>query len=124
MRALLLGIALGAFSGAAHAQSLEVIGYAGVLGEWELVASVTKDEATPAGEFSGALTMTHVGICTQDGPEQRTGEIRVRIASPRLDATLSLAGLECTYSAALTDAYTGQMICPGRAALPLKLWLR
>ena len=68
--------------------------------------------------------MTHVGICTQDGPEQRTGEIRVRIASPQLNATLSIAGLECSYSAALADAYVGQMICPGRPALPLKLWVR
>ncbi len=124
MRALLLRVALGALSAPAQAQSLEVIGYAGALGEWELAATVTQTGSTRAGEFSGAVTMTHVGICTQDGPERKTGEIRFRIAASRLDATLSIAGLECRYSAGLSDAYTGQMDCPGRPAVPLKLWVR
>src|SRR5947209_19525872 len=43
MRALLLAIALGALATSAQAQSMEVVGYAGVLGEWELTASVIGD---------------------------------------------------------------------------------
>ena len=122
MKALLLALALGAV--ATPGQSLEVVGYAGVLGEWELTATVTESQSHRAGEFSGPVTMTHVGICTQDGPERKTGEIRVQMSGSRLNATLSLAGTECTYRAALSDAYKGQMICPDRPAIPLTLFVR
>ena len=43
MRALLLLIMLGALATPAQAQSRQVIGYAGVLGEWELTATVTEN---------------------------------------------------------------------------------
>ena len=70
--------------------------------------------------------MKHIGLCTQDGPEEKTGEMRFQIsASPAaLNATLSIAGIECTYSGRLSDSYTGTMDCPGRQAVPLKLWLK
>ncbi len=126
MRALFL-IVLCAL--ATPAQSLEVvsrqvIGYAGVRGEWELAATVTEKAAGQTKEFSGPLTMTHVGICTQDGPEEKTGEMRFQISSSRLTATLSVAGVECTYNGKLSDSYTGMMNCPDRPAVPLKLWVR
>ena len=40
----------------------------------------------------------------------------------RLNATLSVDGVECTYSGQLSDFYTGTMSCPGREEVPLKLW--
>jgi hypothetical protein len=124
VKSLLSAVALGALGISAQAQSLEVVGYAGVLGEWELIGTAAPIEGAGSGEFSGSVTMTHVGICTQDGPERTEGEIRFRMAASRLDAKLSLAGVECAYTAALSDAYTGRMDCPGRPAVPLKLWVR
>jgi len=105
----------------AAAETRQLIGYAGLLGEWELAADVSE---TSAGEFSGPATMTHVGICTQDGPEKQSGDIRLRISASRLNATLTLAGIECTYNASFSDAYKGQMSCTGRPPQPLTLWLR
>jgi hypothetical protein len=124
VRALLLLFVSGALAVPAQAGPLQVVGYAGVLGEWELTATVTETERSK--EFSGPLTMTHVGICTQDGPEQKSGEIRFRIsaASSQLDATLLVEGLKCTYSARAADPYSGVMACPDREAVPLKLWLK
>jgi hypothetical protein len=116
--ALILLIALAA---PATAEPRRVIGYAGALGEWELTADVTE---MPTGELAGPVTMTHTGICTQDGPERKTGDIALRISAPRLSATLSLAGLECSYSAILSDAYKGQVRCPDRPPMPLTLWVR
>jgi hypothetical protein len=125
MRALLLLIALGALAAPAQGQSREVIGYAGVLGEWEVTATVTEKASGPTREFSGPLTMTHVGICTQEGPEEKIGEIRFQISSSsRLEATLSVAGVECTYRGKLSDSYTGMMRCPDRPAVPLELWVK
>jgi hypothetical protein len=126
VRALFLLIVLGALATPARAQSLQVIGYAGVLGEWELTATVTEKASRRTKEFSGPLTMKHVGVCAQDGPEEKTGEMRVQISasSSRLNATLSIAGVECTYSGRLSDSYTGTMTCPDRQAVPLKLWVK
>jgi hypothetical protein len=75
-------------------------------------------------EYSGPLTMKHVGLCAQDGPEEKTGEMRFQISaiSARLNATLSVAGVVCTYSGRLSDSYDGTMSCPDREAVPLKLW--
>ena len=78
MRTIFQLAVLGVLATPAGAESLEVLGYAGVLGEWELTASVTGNDNTRA--YSGPLTMTHVGICTVDGPEEKKGEIRFRLS--------------------------------------------
>ena len=126
MRAFFLLIILGIFATPASAESLQIVGYSGYLGEWELTATVTETTSGHIKEYSGPLTMKHVGVCSQDGPEEKTGEMRVRIiaSSSQLNATLSVAGAECTYSGRLSGAYTGTMNCPDRQAVPLKLWVR
>ena len=132
MRAVLLLIALGALAAPAQGESrqgesLEVSGYAGVLGEWELVATVVTERASQrTREYAGPLTMKHVGWCTQEGPEEKTGEIRLQIStlSSRLKATVSVDGVECAYRASLSDSYTGKLECPGRPAVPLELWVK
>ena len=80
MRSLLLLIALSAFATPAGAEPRQVLGYAGLLGEWELTASVTEKAASQPKEFSGPLTMTHVGLCTVDDPEEKKGVIRMRMS--------------------------------------------
>jgi hypothetical protein len=127
MKALFLPIVLAALATpAGAAEPLQVIGYSGYLGEWELTATVTEAAPGPTAEYSGPLTMKHVGICSQDGPEEKTGALRFQISasSSRLNATLSVAGVECTYSGQLSDSYSGTMNCPGRQGVPLKLWVK
>lgn len=125
MKAFFLPI-VGILATPASAQSLQVIGYSGYLGEWELTATVTERVSSRTKEYAGPVTMRHVGLCTQDGPEEKTGEMRLQISasSSQLNATFSVAGVECTYSGRLSDSYTGTMACPGREAVPLKLWVR
>ena len=124
MRTIFQLAVLGTLATPAGAEPLEVLGYAGVLGEWELTASVTGNDNTKA--YSGPLTMTHVGICTVDGPEEKKGEITFRLSesSSRIQATLLVDGTECSYSARLSDFFTGSMNCPNRPAVPLKLWVK
>jgi len=131
VRAFFLPIVLIALATPAVAQSLQVIGYSGYLGEWELTATVTETASGHIAsghieEYSGPLTMKHVGVCTQDGPEEKTGEMRFQISasSSQLNATFSVAGVECTYSGRLSDSYTGTLNCADRLAVPLKLWVR
>ena len=111
----------------AHAQPLEVIGYSGYLGEWELTANVAG--IAPGGKgYAGPLTMKHVGLCTQDGPEDmKTGEISFRISGQQLEAVLSVGGGVSMqlYAGRLSDAYNGHPLsCADREAVPLKLWVK
>lgn len=127
MKALFLPFMLGALATpVGAAQPLQVIGYSGYLGEWELTATVTETAPGSTTEYSGPLTMKHVGICTQDGPEEKTGALRLQLSrsSSQLNATLSVAGVECTYTGQLSDSYAGTMNCPGRQGVPLKLWVK
>jgi hypothetical protein len=126
VKAFFLPIVLNALATPAVAQSLQVIGYSGYLGEWELTATVTEAATGHIKEYSGPLTMKHVGVCTQDGPEEKTGEMRFQISasSSQLNATVSIAGVECTYNGQLSDSYAGTMNCPDRQAVPLKLWVK
>jgi hypothetical protein len=126
VRTLLLLFLCGVLAAPADAQSRQVFGYAGVLGEWELNATVTESTSWWSKEFFGPLTMKHLGICAVDGPEEKTGELRIQLSkwSSHLTATLLIAGLECSYSGALSDAYTGTMACPGKPTVPLRLWLK
>lgn len=120
----LLGLAgMCALATPAAAQSWQVFGYAGVLGEWELTATVARSDAPVGDEFFGPLTMTHVGICTRDGPERKTGHIRLRLSS-QLSAVLSIGGVTCTFTGNLSDAYKGLMGCADREPVPLSLWLK
>ena len=127
MKALFLPFMLGALATpVGAAQPLQVIGYSGYLGEWELTATVTETAPGSTTEYSGPLTMKHVGICTQDGPEEKTGALRLQLSrsSSQLNATLSVAGVECTYTGQLSDSYAGTMNCPGRQGVPLKMWVK
>lgn len=121
-----LSLALIVTAAPAGAGSLQIFGYSGYLGEWELTATVTEDgSATPKG-YSGPLSMKHVGLCTQDGPEEKSGRIRIQMmpSASRIEATLWVDGVECGYHGILSDFYSGTMDCSGRERVPLKLWIK
>jgi hypothetical protein len=63
-------------------------------------------------------------MCTQEGPEEKSGEMRLHISGRQLDAVLSVAGISCSYVGKLADAYTGTLSCADREAVPLKLWVK
>jgi hypothetical protein len=121
-----LSFALSLMTLPASAASLEIVGYSGLLGEWELTATVTEDGSATPKNYSGPLSMKHVGLCTQDGPEEKSGNLRVQMlpSSPQMEATLLMDGVECRYRGVLSDFYSGTMSCPGREAVPLKLWIK
>src|SRR5262249_51366011 len=124
MRTLLIALVLGALPISSHGQSREIVGYLGELGEWELTATVPGDARS--NDFSGPVKLRHVGICTQDGPEEKTGEIRGHLSppSPELRATLSVDGVECAYRGRQSDSYEGLLKCPNRRPVPLTLWIK
>lgn len=127
MRTLLLSLVLGALPTSGQTQSLQIVGYVGELGEWELTASVgSATDDVRSKDLSGPLMLRHVGICTQDGPEEKTGEIRLHTSAPssELRATLLVDGVECTYRGRQSHSYVGSLKCPNRRPVPLTLWIK
>jgi hypothetical protein len=128
LRFLLFVIVLAVTAPVARAEPLRVTGTAGYLSEWELQGDVTENTPGAGKEFSGPLTWKHVGLCTVNGPLQKTGKIHFQIfgsgASSRIDATLWLDGAQCKYSGALSDRSTGLMDCARAEGVPLTLSLR
>jgi hypothetical protein len=104
----------------AEAETREVSGQYGVLGEWDLAGSVTRRTAD---QWSGPVKLRHVGFCTQDGPEEKTGELQLRIdeAGKRIQVTLLVDGKSCTFSARNKQGYDGMMRCPDRRPVPMML---
>jgi len=105
-------------SGSVMAQTRTVSGQAGLLAEWDLTATVTEQAD---GRWSGPLTWRHVGFCSVDGPEEKSGALSLRIASGTVNATISLDGDTCTFSGSLTDGHDGALHCPNRRDMPMML---
>lgn len=106
-------------------ESAEILGIVGNIGEWEITAKLERQGDTR--ELAGSMKMTHVGWCSQDGPREKEGELRVQFArlSSSIIAKVRVDGVECEYSASLSDAYTGLMACPDRRPpVQMLLWLR
>ncbi len=101
----------------AAAETLAVLGQAGVLGEWELTANISSTDTGVRKQFSGPLLMKHIGICSVDGPEQKTGEIQLQLfGSSRVKAILVVEGLTCTYVGRKSDSYIGVLRCSDQRA--------
>lgn len=123
MRALIVAAFAAASAELTSAAALELVGQAGVLGEWELTASLVAAENKQ--EFAGSFVLKHVAMCTVDGPETRTGELRIyMLNSSRVRATLSIDGIPCTFRGTKSDAYVGTMSCRDRRDVPLRLWIK
>lgn len=119
-----------AVAGAASGQPLSISGVAGFLSEWQL--SGTLNETGTAGEFTTTLDMKHVGLCSQNGPEEKLTEMKLRLTGSRswlararsdgrseISATFDIDGSTCTLSGAFSGTYTGFMDCAGTKGVPI-----
>jgi hypothetical protein len=124
---LFAAVALCSAGEPAQSRTLQISGTAGYLAEWELTGAVSEALAG-AGEFAGPLVWKHVGLCTVNGPEEKPGEIRFRIAKSgsqaHIDATIKLAGTVCTYRGNFSSSTTGRMDCSNAKGIPLSLSIK
>ncbi|MEZ5788957.1 MAG: hypothetical protein R3D62_21280 [Xanthobacteraceae bacterium] len=107
---------------AVQAEGVTVSGKLGFMGEWEVKANA-REQASAAREFSGPLTLTHVGLCTVNGPVEKLGGIRFRrtgLVGSGIEATLTFDGKQCTFAARGAKTYEGTLECSG-GGIPLRL---
>jgi hypothetical protein len=112
----------------AAARSMHVTGTAGYLSEWELSAEVTAAESSGREQFSGPLTLKHVGLCSANGPEEKSGKIEFYISksmwSSQIHGTLLINGKRCSYSGKLSGSSGGFMECSDGNGIPLTLLIK
>ena len=124
-RLCLLAAAMFAAALPAQARTLRIDGTSGYLSEWEVKAEVTSTMSRGREEFSGPVTLRHVGLCSPNGAVEKSGTIKFHISksvwSSQIHATLLIDGAQCTYNAKLSDGSSGFMDCPGGTAIPLTL---
>jgi hypothetical protein len=126
MRPVSVFLVLGVFTVShARAEPLHVHGTTGYIGEYELNGSVTERDINGRKEFSGPLTVKHVGLCTHEGPQETVGEIRFQLAqSSRIIATLDFDGSKCSYNGVFSESYRGFMDFGGGGSIPLSIWAK
>jgi hypothetical protein len=126
LRALVIMVVLVAAAGPSQARSLQVAGTAGYVSEWELNAEVTQTSSgVVKEEYSGPLTLKHVGLCSHNGPQEESGEIKFQISESgslsKIQATLLYEGARCTYSGTLSDSSSHGFMRCNTEGIPLTL---
>jgi hypothetical protein len=121
----LLAAAVLAAAAPAQARTLRIDGKSGYLSEWEVKAEVTAKVSRGREEFSGPVTLRHVGVCSPNGAVEKSGTLKFHISkslwSSQIHATLLIDGAQCTYNAKMSKYSSGFMDCPGGASIPLTL---
>jgi hypothetical protein len=125
IRTVVWAMVLFGLAGPSSAQTRSVSGQTGILGEWELTATVA-EHGDGAGQWTGPLNLKHVGFCSADGPEEKTGELQLRVSDTPAEATATLVieGTTCTFRGRLRRDYDGIMTCPDRRDVPMLLSIR
>jgi hypothetical protein len=128
LKTLLLALALSAVASPAPARSLQVTGETGYLSEWTFGGDVRESISGRVREIFGLLTMKHVGLCSQSGPEEKAAEISLQIVKPGLashfQGTMTIDGSRCTFSGTFSDPYNGFMDCPNAKGVPVTLSIK
>jgi hypothetical protein len=115
------------FATPSGAQTRTIHGQAGILGEWELTATLVSQINGGGRQWSGPLSLKHIGFCSVDGPEEKTGELRLDLPDPasgpvgEVAATLLIDGTVCTFKGHVADGSDGVMACPDRGDVPMML---
>ena len=96
-------------------------GQVGYLQEWELKASLAKTVSGGRIEYSGPVTLRHVGLCSANGVEEKSGNLRLTMsrAPAAAEGTLALEGDSCRIVANQAPSYSGLLTCRNGQGVPI-----
>jgi hypothetical protein len=128
LKASLVMLALTVAGGAAQSRSLQIMGTAGYLSEWEFNGTVTEKTSAGRVKFFGPLIWKHVGVCSVNGPQEKYGEIRFQLSRlgslSQINATISLDGAQCSYNGDFAGSSSGRMDCSDAKGVPLSILIK
>ena len=120
VRRAVLAALLGAGTVAASAEPYAASGQVGYLQEWELKATLAKTASGSRVEYAGPMTLTHVGLCSVNGVEEKSGSMRVTVSrSTTVEGTLTMEGDTCRLVAARAQPYSGLLTCRNGQGVPV-----
>lgn len=108
--------------GAAFGQSYSAEGQVGYLGEWEMKASLARTATRAGADYSGPVTLRHVGLCSANGVEEKSGTLELKLSarSSGLEGTLAMADDNCHVVVSAAQGYSGLLNCRDGQGVPIK----
>jgi hypothetical protein len=121
MRTLLVAISICIVAATAGAEPYAASGQVGYLQEWELKANLAKTVSGSKIEYSGPVTLRHVGLCSANGVEEKSGNMRLTMsrAPAAAEGTLALEGDSCRIVANQAPSYSGLLTCRNGQGVPI-----
>ena len=121
MRALLSAMLICASAPAALAQSHSVSGKVGYLQEWEMKASLARKVTSSGEDFSGPVTLRHVGLCSVNGVEEKSGTVRLTVPArgSAVEGTLAMKDDNCRITASASKSFSGVLNCRDGQGVPI-----
>ena len=121
LRTLLAGTAMGlAVPDRALAQSYSAEGQIGYLQEWEMKASLTKTVTSAGTDYSGPVKLRHVGLCSANGVEEKSGVLELKAKSSGVVGTLVMADDNCRLAVSAAQGYSGLLNCKDGQGVPIR----
>ena len=105
----------------AQAQSYSASGQIGYLQEWEIKGSLAKTTTRTGADYSGPVTLRHVGLCSVNGIEQKSGVVQLKVSRSRLEGTLAMDDDNCRIDASVSQPYAGLLNCRNGQGVPINL---
>jgi hypothetical protein len=122
VRALISAIWIGAGAESTMAQSYSVNGQVGYLQEWELKANLAKTITDSGVSYDGPVTLRHVGLCSVNGPEEKSGVVRLMVSrrTSAVEGTLALKDDTCRIVASASKSHSGLLNCRDGQGVPIQ----
>jgi hypothetical protein len=120
MRTIVAVILMFTAAPAALAQSYSFSGQIGYLHEWEMTGNLAKTVTRLGADYSGAMTLRHVGLCSVNGVEQKQARMQLKVSSGRLEGRLIMDDDECRIVASGSSA-PGLLTCRSGQDIPINL---
>ncbi len=121
VRALISAIWIGAGAGSATAQSYSANGQIGYLQEWEMKANLAKTITSSGVSYDGPVTLRHVGLCSVNGLEEKSGVVRLTVSrrTSAVEGTLAMKDDTCRIVASASKSHSGLLNCRDGQGVPI-----
>lgn len=103
------------------AQSYSVNGQVGYLHEWEMKANLARTITGSGVSYDGPVTLRHVGLCSVNGPVEKSGVVRLTISrrNAAVEGTLALKDDTCRIVASASKSHSGLLNCRDGQGIPI-----
>jgi hypothetical protein len=120
-RALLTAIWTVAGAASSMAQSYSINGQIGYLQEWEMKANLTKTIIAGDVSYDGPVTLRHVGLCSVNGPEEKSAMVRLTVSrrTSKVEGTLTMKDDSCRIAASASNTHSGLLNCREGQGVPI-----